>query len=129
MNKTSLKKLATAHEDLQKLAHAVDEVYPIQVICGVRGEKEQDQALLEGKSRLRFPLSKHNLNPSEGRLTSYAIDCVPDPDKNPATLDWRDTKAFLRMCEVFEQKAVELGISIRLGGDFRFVDLPHIELR
>lgn len=128
MNDTSKRKLATAHDDLQLLANAVDKVYPIQVICGVRSEKEQNDAKKNGKSEKAYPESKHNINPKAGRFKSHAIDCVPDPDRNPATLDWKDFDEFNLMCEVFEQKADELGIRIRLGRDFKFKDYPHIEL-
>lgn len=129
MNNTSKRKLATAHSDLQLLAHAVDKVFPIQVICGVRDKLEQEKALANGFSKLSYPNSKHNINPSKGRFKSHAIDCVPDPDNNPATLDWNDIEAFEKMCLVFEQKADELNIPIRLGRDFKFKDYPHIELR
>lgn len=129
MNDTSRRKLATAHDDLQLLANAVDKVLPIQVICGVRGEKEQNEAQKTGKSEKNYPDSKHNLNPNAGRFKSHAIDCVPDPDRNPATIDWHDTLEFEKMCLVFEQKADELNIKIRLGRDFKFKDYPHFELR
>jgi peptidoglycan L-alanyl-D-glutamate endopeptidase CwlK len=128
MNKTSLKKLATAHDELQMLAHAVDKVYPIQVICGERDEKAQNEAVKIGASKLKFPNSKHNINQAVGRFKSHAIDCVPDPDKNPATIEWNEIDEFEKMCLVFEQKADELNIKIRLGRDFKFKDYPHCEL-
>jgi hypothetical protein len=128
MNKTSLRKLATAHDDLQKLAHWVDKRYPIQIICGVRHEKEQNEAFDKGFSKLKFPESKHNINPAKMRIRSHAIDAVPDPDKNPATIEWNEIDEFEKMCLVFEQGADELGIKIRLGRDFKIKDFPHIEL-
>lgn len=128
MNETSLKKISTCHPDLIKLAHAVDEVYPIQVICGIRDEKDQNEAFEKKLSRKKFPNSKHNINPAKDRLQSHAMDVVPDPDNNPKTLDWKDLNAFAIMCEVVAQKADELNIKIRLGKDFSFRDLPHVEL-
>lgn len=128
MNETSKKKLATCHDDLQLLANAVDGVFPIQITCGERGEKEQNEAFEKGNSKKKFPESKHNLNPEKGRFKSHALDAVPDPDRNPRTLDWKDLNAFAIMCEVFSQKADELDIKIRLGKDFKFRDWPHIEL-
>jgi peptidoglycan L-alanyl-D-glutamate endopeptidase CwlK len=122
MNKTSLAKLNTCHPNIIRLALAVDKVFPIQCICGHRNEKDQDDALRNGYSKLRFPNSKHNKTPS------HAGDFVPDPDRNPATVEWGDIKSFEMMCLVFEQKADELGIKIRLGRDFSFKDYPHIEL-
>lgn len=128
MNNTSKLKLATAHDDLQMLAHAVDRECPIQVICGARNEKDQNAAKKTGKSELEYPNSKHNINPNCGRFKSHAIDCVPDPDRSAATIDWDNVKEFEKMCEMFEKKADELSIKIRLGRDFKMRDLPHIEL-
>lgn len=122
MNTTSLNKLKTAHPDLIKLAMSVDVVYPIQCICGERNEADQNQALKNKTSTLKYPDSKHNKKPS------MAIDCVPDPDQNPKTISWVDLKEFEIMCLVFEAKAEELEIKIRLGRDFKFKDFPHIEL-
>lgn len=122
MNTTSLNKLKTAHPDLIKLAMAVDEVYPIQCICGERNSEDQQKAYDEGKSKAKPGESKHNRKPS------LAIDCVPDPDRNPKTISWVDLKEFEIMCLVFESKAEEMGIKIRLGRDFKFKDFPHIEL-
>lgn len=129
MNQTSRKKLATAHDELQLLANAVDKIYPIQVICGVRDEKDQNEAKKNGKSEKEYPESKHNINFKAGRFKAHAIDCVPDTDRNPATIDWNDIKEFEKMCLVFEQVADDLGIKIRLGRDFKFKDFPHFELK
>lgn len=128
MNATSLKKLKTCHDDLQMIAHAVDKLYPIQVICGERSEKDQNEAKKHGKSELEYPNSKHNINPSKGRFKSWAMDIVPDPDRNPATLDWNDVAEFEKMLLVVEQVADGYNIPIRLGRDFSFKDWPHVEL-
>jgi peptidoglycan L-alanyl-D-glutamate endopeptidase CwlK len=122
MNKTSLKNLESCHPDLQRLAHAVDKEYAIQCICGHRGKEAQNRVYAKKLSRLQWPHSKHN------RLPSLAGDFVPDPDKNPATINWTDIEAFIFMCQIFEIKAKELGIKIRLGRDFKFKDYPHIEV-
>jgi len=122
MNKTSLKNLATCHDSLIRLANAVDEVFPIQVICGERNKADQDAAYKAKTSKKKYPNSKHNKKPSE------AMDIVPDEDRNPATLDWKDIEAFERMLKIVELKAKELGIAVRLGRDFSFKDYPHVEL-
>lgn len=128
MTEQSLKKLNECDERLVRICLAVDQVYPIQVICGARGEKEQNEAFEKKASQKKFPESKHNINPEKGRLKSHAVDIVPDPDKNPKTLDWKDLREFAIMCEVVAQKADELGIKIRMGKDFKFRDFPHFEL-
>lgn len=128
MNSTSLKKLSTCHPDIQALAKEVDSHYPIQCICGERNEADQDKAYEQRMSRVKFPNSKHNINPKMGRTNSWAGDFVPDPDRNPKTLNWTDIKSFERMCLEFEEAARKLKIKIRLGRDFTFKDMPHVEL-
>lgn len=122
MNKTSRLKLESCHQNIIRLAIAVNNIYPIQCICGHRNEYEQSKAFHNGMSRLEFPKSKHNSKPS------LAADFVPDPDNSAKTLDWNDIEEFERMCLVFEQVADEMDIKIRLGRDFSFKDFPHIEL-
>ena len=122
MNKTSRLKLESCHINIIRLALAVDAVYPIQCVCGFRDNSAQQKAFDEGKSKKKPGESKHNRKPS------WAADFVPDPDRNPGTLDWDDTIEFEKMCLVFEQKADELDIKIRLGRDFSFKDYPHVEL-
>ncbi len=122
MNKSSLDKLATCSPELIKLAHAIDELYPIQVVYGYRNEADQLKAFQLGNSKLLYPNSKHNHTPS------LAMDIVPDPDRNPATVDWNDIGEFEKMLKIVQEKADELGIKIRLGKDFKFRDYPHVEL-
>lgn len=122
MDTKSLNKLKECHPDLIKLINHVDTYYPVQVICGYRGEEDQNKAFAEKKSKLQFPKSKHNKRPS------LAVDVVPDPDRNPRTIDWVDLNEFEVMCLAVEAAADELDVKIRLGRDFSFKDWPHIEL-
>lgn len=122
MNKSSREKLESCHPNIIRLAIAVSRIYPIQCICGHRNNTDQEKAFKEGKSQLKPGESKHNQKPS------LAADFVPDPDENSKTLEWNDVEEFERMCLVFEQVADEMDIKIRLGRDFSFRDLPHIEL-
>lgn len=128
MNESSLKKLNTCHEKIIFLAVEVNKEFPIQCICGERNELDQLKAYESGMSRVKWPNSKHNVNKEAGREKSHAGDFVPDPDRNPKTLDWGDIKSFEEMCKVFEKVAKKHNIKIRLGRDFRFKDFPHIEL-
>jgi peptidoglycan L-alanyl-D-glutamate endopeptidase CwlK len=123
MNEKSKERLLECHPDLQRLMLKVNEIYPIQVICGYRGEADQNKAFAEKKSKLMFPMSKHNKKPS------LAVDIVPDPDFNPRTIDWNRIAAFKVMCFAVELVAEELKIKINLGRDFSFRDFPHIELK
>lgn len=124
-SKNSLKLLATCDEKLQTLMKEVIKDYDFTVICGTRGEADQDAAYKAGNSKLKFPNSKHNSNPSK------AVDIAPYP------IDWNNVGRFKQLAQEVLRTAERLGIDIRWGGDFNcngkeddsFVDLPHFELR
>ena len=97
----------------------VDQIYPCHVICGHRNEADQNKAFSEKKSQLKFPNSKHNSKPSR------AVDVVSGDGK---VIDWKDIKAFEVLCLTIESVAEEMEIKIRLGRDFKFRDMPHLEL-
>jgi len=126
LSKSSIAKLITCESDLQMLVHAVNKRFPVQVAYGERGEKEQNECYKNGTSKLKFPDSKHNINKKLGRFKSHAVDLIPDPDKNPATVDWKDHEQFEIMCLTVRQVADELNIRVRLGEDWG--DMPHVEL-
>jgi peptidoglycan L-alanyl-D-glutamate endopeptidase CwlK len=80
-------KLATCHPELQALiqcaAAGIDEgdlsyagIHDITVLCGHRGQAEQDKAVADGASETPWPRSKHN------RIPSDAVDVSPYP------VDW-----------------------------------------
>ena len=113
----SLKTLKECHEDLQRVMKEVIKEFDISVICGHRGEEEQEEAYKSGNSKAKFGESKHNHFPS------LAVDVVPYP------LDWNDIERFEQMGEVVMRKADELGIKLKWGRDFKGLkDYPHFEL-
>lgn len=114
--KRSLERLSECHPDLQQICHELIKELNVTVLCGFRGEQEQNAAFVAGRSKLRWPRSKHNRTPSE------AVDLAPYP------IDWNDISRFRDMCARVERIAEELKIKIRLGRDFSFKDYPHIEL-
>lgn len=124
-SKLSAERLATCDERLQKLLREAIKHVDFTVLCGHRGEDEQEDAFRTGKSKVHWPDSKHNSRPS------MAVDVAPYP------IDWNDHKTFARLAGYIERIAQEQGVSIRWGGDFdgnwrsgdSFVDLPHLELR
>jgi peptidoglycan L-alanyl-D-glutamate endopeptidase CwlK len=70
-SKSSKEKLKTCHGDLQTLANFVLSVHDCTVVWGTRTQEQQDKLVLEGKSKLNYPNSKHNTYPS------LAIDLAP----------------------------------------------------
>lgn len=70
-SKPSNDRLNTAHPDLITLFNYVIKHYDNTIVCGHRGEKEQNEAYRKGNSKLKWPHGKHNKLPSE------AIDSAP----------------------------------------------------
>lgn len=75
----SQEKLKTCHRDLQVLFNHVILEYDCTVICGFRGEAEQNAAFEAGNSQLQYPKSKHNSFPS------MAVDVAPHEQNG---IDW-----------------------------------------
>ncbi len=118
-SETSQARLATCHPDLIRLMEHVIKDCPIDftILCGHRGKEEQDKAFREGKSRARYPASRHNATPSQ------AVDIAPWP------INWKDTERFARLAGYVQRCAQELGIAIKWGGEFTSLkDMPHFEL-
>ena len=128
-------RLAECHPDLQRLAHEAVKIIDFAVIEGYRGEEAQNRAVVEGKSKLRYPHSKHNRT-RDGKPCALAMDLAPW--KPGVGIDWNDRESFSVMGGVFLALGQQLGIPVRWGGNwdrdayFRergdSWDLPHIEL-
>ena len=131
--KRSLQILDTVDPELQAVCHELVKLYDITVISGFRSKEEQDRLILEGRSKLAWPKSRHNRN--RYTLTqppSMAVDIAPYP------IDWQDTSRFVFMAGLFLGIAHERGTAVRWGGDWdrdgtiltdqNFNDLPHFEL-
>ena len=123
-------RLDTCHQDIQTILLDVIEHYDFTVLCGHRGQEEQEWAVKNGRSKLHWPDSKHNRWPSE------AVDIAPWP------LDWSDTFAFTLLAGwvlctanlMFQDGRITH--RVRWGGDWSgsrrkqtgFIDMPHFEL-
>lgn len=122
-SKRSKENLSQAHEDLQVLFNEVIKCRDCSVICGYRGEKEQNEAFDNGKSLLKYPNSKHN------KIPSLAVDIVPYP------IAWDDIKRFEEFGDFVLKKAESLKKEGRINGKIiwggnwkKFKDYPHYEL-
>lgn len=124
-SRLSEQRLATADPRLQALLREAIKHVDFTVLCAYRNAEDQDDAFRTGRSKVRYPDSKHNTLPSS------AVDIAPYP------VDWKDTARFARLAGYLERIAHEQGIRIRWGGDFdqdgatadeRFIDMPHIEI-
>lgn len=128
----SFSKLTTCHRDLQILFYEVIKYYDCTILEGYRNEVDQEAAFAKGNTKLHFPHSKHNHQPS------IAVDVVPYPI--PA---WSKTMDFIYFGGIvvgiaemlFAQD--KMTYKIRYGGDFNqndritdssFLDSVHFEL-
>ena len=124
-SKRSAANLATCHPDLQRVFNEVIKIFDCTILQGHRGEEEQNAAYHKGLSKLKFPESEHNVEPS------MAVDAVPYP------IDWEDRERMSLFAGVVLGVAHGMGVALRWGGDWdrdtevadnRFDDLPHFEL-
>lgn len=119
-------KLDTAHADLQKLFNEVIKHWDCTVLEGHRTEQRQNELYETGKSKVRYPNSKHNASPSR------AVDVVPYP------IDWNDWNRFYAFVGYVLATADQLGIEVVSGLDWNdnknfkdqsFMDAPHFQLK
>ncbi|MFO7791269.1 MAG: hypothetical protein R6V32_11950, partial [Bacteroidales bacterium] len=117
----SRKVLATLHPDWQRILNEAIKWYDISLLEGYRGKNEQNEAYELGRSKLKFPQSKHNRKPS------LAVDLAPYP------IDWKDLNRFRSLVFFIQGIAAGMGINVICGidwnGDLKanesFVDAPH----
>ena len=122
----SKKRLSTCDKKLQTLFNEVVKHFDCSVLCGHRGEEEQNKAYKAGNSQKQFPHGKHN------KLPSNAVDVAPYP------IDWDDRERFQYFAGFVLGTAKQLNINIRYGGDWDgdndlkdndFDDLVHFEIK
>ena len=123
--KSSRARLATCDDELQKDFNEVIKYVDCSVLEGHRGQERQDILLLESKTKVQYPLGRHNAIPSR------AADVVPYP------VDWNDRERFHLFAGFVLGIARSMGIKLRWGGDWnmnfevddnKFDDFPHFEL-
>lgn len=101
------------------------------VISGKRSQEEQDCLYAEGKSKLKWPNSKHN---AQGGNKSEAVDVAPYVN---GKLSW-DYNHCAFLAGIIMTSAKSLGMPLRWGGnwdgdgepitDQSFQDLGHYEI-
>ena len=137
--KTSRDRLATCHPLLSELLNEVILAKNCTILEGHRSKQRQDKLFTQGKSKVKWPESRHNAMPS------LAVDVAPWYNDKPH-VRWPDPKSSTYARELgqlyqfigyVQRTAEELGIAIRCGADWdgdgiitdqSFHDLPHIEL-
>ena len=124
--KKSKERLSTCDERLQKVFNEVIKHVDCSVLEGYRDERRQEKLFAEGKTKVRYPLGRHNSSPSR------AVDITPYP------VNWADRERQTLFAGFVLGMARSMGIKLRWGGDWnmnfdvkdnRFDDFPHFELR
>lgn len=117
LSERSRKNLDMVYPTWIEILNKAAELTDFEVICGHRGEKEQNQAYDDGKSKLKYPLSAHNVIPS------MAVDLAPRP------IDWSNKEAFCHLAGIVLGIAHQMGVTVKWGGDWKsFKDYPHYEI-
>ena len=122
---TSRGRLQTCHPKIQAVFNEVIKHVDCTIICGFRGQEEQNEAFRTGHSKKQWPDGAHNTN------RSLAIDAVSCP------IDWNDRERHTLFAGFVLGVAAMLDVQLTWGGDWnrdwrvrdnRFDDLVHFEL-
>ncbi|KKL90578.1 hypothetical protein LCGC14_1903280 [marine sediment metagenome] len=117
--------LETCDLQLQTLFTEVIFTFDCIIVCGHRPGYIQDDLFRRGLSKLEWPNSKHNKEPS------LAVDVYPYP------INWQDRERMTYFAGFVMGKAQTMGYKLRWGGDWNkdwqvrdnvFDDLGHFEL-
>lgn len=121
-------KLDVCDDRLQALFREVVKRYDCTIICGHRNRSNQNNAYDTGKSRVRYPDSKHNTLPTK------AVDVAPYISGRGIVWESRQCSHFAGYVQAVAER---MEIPIRWGGDWDqdrdvkdqvFNDLVHFEL-
>ena len=124
----SKRRLASCHEDLQRVANEVIKHIDCTVVCGHRDEKAQNDAFRNRLSKARWGESKHNAVNEAGEPESRAMDLMPYHDSLPH-IQWKNTQEITEFANFVLGVAAGLGVKLKWGGRFKnFFDGPHYEL-
>lgn len=135
LSKQSHRKLQQCDKRIYIVVMELLKTFDVQVITGFRNQAIQDEMYFSGRSKVRYPHSKHN------KVPSMAVDIAPYP------IDWGEHEKpsdnikalgrFYYMAGKVDEIARNKGITLRWGGDWdgdndfmdqKFDDLLHFEI-
>ncbi len=115
LGKRSTDNLNGVHPDLVQVVRRALELSLVDftVIEGLRTPERQAELMKQGFTRTLK--SRH--------IIGQAVDIVPLP------VDWNNPEPFKLVADAMKKAALELGVRITWGGDFKtFKDLPHYQI-
>ncbi len=130
-SKKSAKKLSTCDPRIQRVLNEVIKYWDCTILEGTRDKGTQDEYFRTGRSKVKYPNSKHNSVPSK------AIEVAPYHSGAPH-IRWNDPRDFYHFAGFVIGIATAMGIKLRHGGDWdrdrdindqTFMDLPHFEIK
>lgn len=134
LGKTSTKRLDTCCPPIQEIirAAAADPECPCDfgVVCGSRGDADQNNAYASGDSGAKWGESDHNVMMGDTPY-SMAVDLAPYSTEINDYL-WHDKDLFRALASFIVNKAVSMGYVVEWGGNYSNIaggDMPHFSLR
>lgn len=134
-SKKSNENLSTCHLDLKCLFRDVIEVIDCSIISGYRDPEEQFSLFKKGRiqeknrwvvqDRLKVVTYKdgYNKKSKHNESPSMAVDVMPYP------IDWNNIERIKLFAEQVQQIAENINIDVVWGGDWKWKDYPHWQLR
>lgn len=126
LDKSSLIKLATVKPELQKVALYAVAICPLPfaIASGNRTQKEQDYLYASGRTRRGSIVTKTRRSKHIG---GGAIDFMALDAKGK--VDWKNLKPYPEIARCFKIAAGKLKTPIEWGGDWKWKDYGHIQLK
>lgn len=134
LGNTSKNNLKGVHPEMVKLINEAIKETPIDftITSGVRSTAQQQALYAQGRTKPGAIVTKadgvKNKSNHQAKSDGYghAIDLCPYVN---GKLDWNTVANFKIIAAHIKATAKCMGIVINWGGDWKFLDLPHFELK
>ena len=134
LSKRSLDTMAGVNPNLVKVIKAAinDSPYDFMITQGLRTAKYQNELYQQGRTKkgLKVTNADGYIKKSNHQMKidgyGYAIDFVI---LNGKVLDWDTESKYQAVAKHILEVGHKLGINLEWGGDWKFKDYPHIQLK
>ncbi len=135
LSRNSKAKLCTCNNDIYRAVFFALQFMDVGVADGVRGRKRQQILYNQGKSKVRYPDSKHNKTPSDAVDLVVYVEGIGYIDEVSAPNSYRQYYGYL--AGILRIYCYENGLNFKWGGDWdgdanfddqTFNDLMHFEI-
>ena len=130
----SLNTMVGVHPDIVKVIKASinDSPYDFMITQGLRTAKYQNELYQQGRTKKGFKVTNADgyIKKSNHQMKidgfGYAIDFVI---LNGKALDWDTEEKYEAAARHILETGHKLGVNLEWGGDWKFKDYPHIQLK